>query len=568
MKPSISDFTDSVAGAVQSMSYSSPLRFSLLTLALLHAVPTLAQQPPDAGRTLQEQTPELELPKASPRFDFSIPLPDEPLPGGSEVELRSITLSGNSLFSEEHLLAVLGEYQGRAFDLAGLKGLANQLTRYYHAAGYPFARVFLPAQTLADGALRLEVVEGRYGRVAAQGDPALAAQAQAFLARLQPGEVIESRELERAALTLSDQPGVRTTPLIRPGQEIGTGDLQVQVERAERFSGAVGMDNHGNRYTGEHRGFVDLYANSPFTFGDQLSLRGLYSSEGMWFGNIDYSLPLGGSGLRAQVGYGHTYYELGKEFAGLDARGTAKVSSAGLSYPLLRSQRANLGLSATYQHKQLRDEYRQADVEQDKSSDSVPLSLQFDLRDSLAGGGVSFGALTWTHGKLHLDSQLKLADRLTAKTDGRFDKLNLDIARLQALPAGFSLYGRFSGQWSGDNLDSSEDFGLGGPGGVRAYPVGEGYGDQGWLTQVELRYALGAFSPFVFHDSGRVRLVSDPWSDVRNHRSVSGAGAGVRFNQGAWQGEASVAWRTAGGDPESDSRDRTPTVWARAQYSF
>jgi hemolysin activation/secretion protein len=43
---------------------------------------------------------------------------------------------------------------------------------------------------------------------------------------------------------------------------------------------------------------------------------------------------------------------LAKEFASLDAHGTAKVASAGLSYPILRSQRANL--VATYQSKDCR----------------------------------------------------------------------------------------------------------------------------------------------------------------------------------------------------------------------
>lgn len=179
-----------------------------------------------------------------------------------------------------------------------------------------------------------------------------------------------------------------------------------------------------------------------------------------------------------------------------------------------------------------------------------------------------FGTLTWTPGELHLDSGLRAADRLSAKSAGRFDKLNLDVARLQLLPAGFSLYGRFSGQLANDNLDSSEDFGLGGPTGVRAYPSGEGYGDEGWLSQLELRYAMGAFSPFVFHDSGRVSVAHDTWQAGDNHRSLSGAGAGLRFSQGPWQAEATVAWRTAGGKPESDSRDRVPTSWLSAQYQF
>jgi len=530
--------------------------------------PSLAQSLPDAGRILQEQVPNLELPPASPNFEFSAPTSNQVEPGGPQIQIQAVRITGNSLFTEAELLALLGEVQGQSFDLAGLQQLAARITAYYSTTGYPFARALIPAQRMTDGVLRLQVVEGRYGQISTQGEGRLGEQASAFLGSLQTGALIESKSLERATLILDDQPGIKTTPIMRPGQTLGSGDLQVQVERETLLSGEVGLDNHGNRYTGEHRGFFNLRASSPFTLGDQLSLRTLYTEEEMWYGSLDYSLPLGGSGLRAKVGYAQTYYELGKEFAGLDARGTAKVTSAGLSYPLLRSQQANLSLTATYQHKKLRDEYRATDSQQDKSSHSLPISLQFDLRDSLGGAGITFGSLAWTHGKLNLDRDLRAADRLSARSEGHFDKINLDIARLQLLPGAFSLYGRFSGQLAGENLDSSEDFGLGGPNSVRAYPAGEGYGDQGWLTQMELRYAMGAFSPFIFHDSGRVRLAHSPWQAGDNHRSLSGAGAGVRFDQGPWLAEATLAWRTAGGAPESDSRNRVPTSWLSAQYRF
>ena len=75
--------------------------------------------------------------------------------------------------------------------------------------------------------------------------------------------------------------------------------------------------------------------------------------------------------------------------------GLAQVASAGLRYPLVRSQSRNLTLGVDFQHKKLRDDYRAADVRQNKSSNRVPFRAQFDLRDGL-GGGVTYGALNWT----------------------------------------------------------------------------------------------------------------------------------------------------------------------------
>ena len=139
-----------------------------------------------------------------------------------------------------------------------------------------FRSAYLPTQALQQGALRIEVVEGKYGKVQTIGDNAALNQtAQAFLERLsQPeNQVIQSAPLERTVLILDDQPGLRATPIIRPGQTLGTGDLDVRVESTKRYTGEVGVDNHGNRYTGQNRARANLDVNSPFMLGDQITLR-------------------------------------------------------------------------------------------------------------------------------------------------------------------------------------------------------------------------------------------------------------------------------------------------------
>lgn len=545
----------------------TPIALSLALLSLPISA-ALAQTAPDAGRTLQQQAPVLEAPKPAPELRIEAPKPAPTPPGGAQVLVQSVGINGNTLFTEAELLAVLGEVAGKSYDLAGLRSLAERVGDYYHQAGYPFARGYLPPQPLDGGALRIEVVEGQYGEVKALGEGDLAADAQHFLAQLKPGELIESSALERATLILDDQPGIKAMPIIRPGQVLGTGDLDVRVERSARFTGEVGLDNQGNRYTGQTRARFNLEANSPFMLGDQVTLRSLATEGGMWFGNLGYSLPLGASGLRGQASYSHTYYELGKSFSSLNATGTADATSLGLSYPIVRSQRSNLNLSGAWQHKKLNDKQGATSSDSDKSSDSLPLTLGFDLRDGLGGGGLSYGSAVWTSGNLKLDRTLSATDATTAKTEGKFNKLSLDVARIQAVANELSVYGHLSSQWADKNLDSSERFGLGGPTGVRAYPVGEGNGDEGWLVQLELRYAMGAFSPYLFHDSGWVKVNAKPWSAGNNERSISGSGLGLRYQEGSLSADLALAWRGHGGVPQSDTTDNVPQVWLTTSYKF
>lgn len=527
--------------------------------AILIAFPVCAQTPPDTGQTLQQlQTPP-ELPPPSDGLDIEPPTQTLTAAGGPTTEVSRIEFSGNSVFSPEQLQQVVSASLGQTSDLAGLRDIAWQITRYYQQSGYPFARAFLPTQTLSDGTVQIQIVEGRYGQIIAQGEDKLVAVAQRRLDTLTAGEVIAAASLERTTLLLDDLPGLRTAPLIRPGQELGTGDLIVAVEADKRYSSDIAVDNHGNRYTGEYRTRLGLNINPLVLVGDQLQLRGMITSETLLLGSATYSAPIGAAGLSAQVGYAYTDYELGKEYAAADSTGKAHITSAGLSYPLLRSQHSNLTLSTIYQHKRLTDENLSGRTR--RTSDSLPVSLLFDHRDNLFRAGITYGSLSWTPGRI------QVKDNRNDSPEGNFHKITLDVARLQQITSSLTLFTRISGQKSDSNLDSSEDFGIGGVYGVRAYPGGEGYGDQGILAQVELRYRVKQLSPYLFYDLGHVRINKhDDGSD--NHRRIDGTGIGLRADYKNLSSDIAVAWRTRGGEPLSDSKDRDPRLWVTVGYKF
>lgn len=563
----------------QSMKKQQRPQRNALAIALALVVLPLATQvqaqttPPNAGQILQQLQPPIAAPRESKALSIQAPAASSlVLPGGAVVVLQTVSFAGNSVISQSALQDALGHVAGKSFDLAGLRGLAERISDFYRASGYPFARAVLPPQDLKLGALRIEIIEGRYGLVQAQvegsTDATVATQAQPFLSSLKPGAVIASAALERTSLLLDDLPGIKTAPVIRPGAQTGSGDLMVQVRRDKRFTGDVGLDNVGSRFTGQTRARANLNLNSPFMLGDQIRINTLVSDGQLWLGSLGYSLPVGSSGLRGNVGYSHTSYVLAtKEFADLQNNGTAVVASAGLSYPLVRSQKTNLTLSGTYQAKDLQDNKSGARYSS-KSSQSVPIALQFDNRDSVGGGGITYGSLGWTPGNLKMDIALPAGD--DNNTRGSYDKFNLDLVRLQSLPAGFSLMGRISHQSASKNLDSSEKMSLGGGGAVRAYPTGEASGDAGVLAQLELRYSAGVYAPYVFVDGGRIKTNAKPIDPTANNeRNLSGAGVGVRYQRNAWSGDATLAWRNTGGAPQADtSSDPKPRVWVNLGYRF
>lgn len=558
--------------AVPSLS-----RWVTIALGLGIGIAAQAQQAPDAGRVLQEQQSIPTPPATRPAPALNLPLTSgAPVtPGGPRVSLRAVRFAGNTRFETATLQAELGDISSTAFDLAALHELAERVSAFYRRAGFPFARAILPVQSLTEGELRIEIVEGRYGQVRAVGEADLVARAQAFLdASLVPGAVIQSQALERATLILDDQPGIRVTPVIRLGRDPGTGDLDVRIDRTPHYKGDIGYDNHGNRYTGEHRARFNLSIDSPFTLGDQISLRAMHTNEGQTLGHLGYALPIGGTGLRGNVSHSRTYYALGQDFSSLNASGTADVSSAGFTYPLVRSQALNLTLAASLQHKKLYDRQGTVGTDDGKLSNAVPLSLQFDGRDARFGSAITYGVISFTQGELSLGVRQLAADTYSGvNSEGRFGKWNLDIARIQSTPIdSLSLFARLSQQWSNKNLDSSEKQSLGGPAAVRAFPVGEASGDQAWVAQFEARWSRNAVSPYLFHDLGAVQSRSRPLglrdSPGSNRRSIAGSGIGTRFSQGDLSADLAIAWRVRGEVPQADKLSRDPRVWLTVAHRF
>jgi hemolysin activation/secretion protein len=96
-----------------------------------------------------------------------------------------------------------------------------------------------------------------------------------------------------------------------------------------------------------------------------------------------------------------------------------------------------------------------------------------------------------------------------------------------------------SGQLASKNLDVSEKMELGGMYGVRAYPEGEAFGDDGYIITIESRMQLnnlngvlpGQVQLIGFVDAGGIKANHTVWSTGDIHRNLVGAGFGLNWTR-------------------------------------
>jgi hemolysin activation/secretion protein len=135
------------------------------------------------------------------------------------------------------------------------------------------------------------------------------------------------------------------------------------------------------------------------------------------------------------------------------------------------------------------------------------------------------------------------------------------------------VFASINGQQASKNLDSPEKFSLGGPSGVRASPLAEAGGDEGYKVTLELRHSFTpALQGTLFYDWGEVTINKQAFGVLSkpNQRSLSGAGVGVNTSLAILQIRASLARRTSGGQPTSipSSAVKSSTLWVQGAKYF
>jgi hemolysin activation/secretion protein len=505
-------------------------------LALSQSV--LAQQPPTAGGQLQQIPPPPVPERTAPEIRIDKDRPP-PAPAAADVKMTvtSLRVTGAKVYPEAELLALTGFKPGSELSLFDLRAMASTIAGHYHRNGFFVAQVFLPAQDIKDGAVTFAVIEGEYGKVSVRNRTNLSDKlANRLLDGLDAGDTIAIAPLERRLLLLSDVPGVVVNSTLVPGASIGTSDLIVDVTPGQRVTGTLELDNAGNRYTGAFRVGGSINLNNPTGHGDVASLRALTSGEGLKYGRASYQTQLG----VATVGVAYTAleYRLGREFESLRAHGTAQIASVYGSYPLIRSRNTNLYAIAGFDAKTFEDETDATSTVTRRNAYVGSAGVYGNHRDSFGGGGLSTYSLTGSFGSVDIHTPAALAvDAASAQTQGQYRKLAFTAARLQNVTRRVSVYAGIYGQLASKNLDISEKMVLGGAYGVRAYPTGEAYADEGYVATFEARLLLPKILPRVpgqmhliaFADTGYASANTNAWSPGQNHRTLSGAGVGLTW---------------------------------------
>ena len=521
------------------------------------AAPSLAR--PGADVASERPKPEIGLEDRTPRYRQD--------GDDTQFTIENFIMEAPELFlNKEELTRILEEGMGEQKTMAQLRKTVDALTVYCRTHGYPAAAVYIPPQDSPDGIVVLRVLPGRYDEIALENNSRLKdSVARGIIAGLKPDDIITTEKLETALYSVSDATGTRAVGVLSPGTAFGTSKLTVRIEDSKASNTVFYLENYGSPSTGRYRyGLQETFYN-PSGTGDKVNAGVLISNGNLRNFYANYETVVGHGGSTLGAGLSRMNYEVGGELSAIGAEGRSLTFTIFGQTPLYHLTNRSLLVRYGYNYRNLTDDITKFELEGKKHTHSIYAGLVG--MQNFAGGTTLNYNTNLTVGKLSYDSEYsRFLGRLGRTHEGTFAKIEAEATAVQRLGNMTDFLVKVSGQKASRNLDSSEQFYLGGPNGVRAYAQGEGSGDEGLLTTAELRYhaPIRGLTFSTFYDVGTSHR-SKGGVTGDNQVSLRGWGLAAAYSHpGDWFARIDYA-RRIGLDPTvSEKNNAQSRIWFMA----
>ncbi len=508
---------------------------------------------------------------------------------GDKIQIKGFDFQGQTNgFTNNQLTKVIEDLIDKYLTFDEIQGAAKRIQNFYRDKGYFLAQAFIPEQEVKQGIVIIYISEGKLD----SKEPFEIKKNNLRLKKNIPESYfIEGMKgkftqqgLERAILNFNDIPGVEGRVTLKAGEDTFSTKVVIDANEGPLVTGSINLDNYGNRYTGQNRLTGTAYINNPSKIGDQIIVNMISAPTGNFnLKKLGYNFALGRDGARGNLSFNELNYKIGKDLkTSPKSEGEALTYSANMNYPILRNAIRSLLILGGFENKNMYNETTGVETS-DKSINNLKTSLIFQNIDKIYLGGYMQGIITYTNGDLDLSGSS--SDYNTdqgssgAKTNGSFNKTNLQFLRIQRIAEAIDLQILASAQLASQNLDSSEKFTLGGVGGVRAFPSGEASGDEGKKISFDLKYKpnitlINTFEEIqlgMFYDYGNIKQYKDLLNismTTPNKYSLKGWGAFLdMFSGNDYSLKLGVADSVSGNPGKtssgnnSDGKDDTWRYW-------
>lgn len=440
------------------------------------------------------------------------PTPDEKAPDIS-FTLKSVDIPPSEVLPQKDFDEITSAYVGRDVTMQDLYEMVGRINALYVERGYITCRAFLQAQTIHDGQVHLDLIEGKTGEVTIEGDRSTNKGYIRSRLGLKEGKVANINGLNKDLLRFNGTNDAQLRIALKAGEKPGTTDYVITTLEPQRTIFGVFADNAGNKTSGEYRGGFFWQDRSLTGNRDSLFL-GTTWTEGTKTFSSSYAIPLTRKGLKAGIQYSTNSVHLTDgPLEPLNVRGHSYQYTFFLNQPITTTEKvkADVGLEYGYQHS------RTDFMHMPWVDDEIKTWNLYYERINYGKSSIFYQKHGCTFGK-YTDISDENSD---------FRKYELTTLYQKIYRHGQSWTVRLDGQFTGDDyLPSAALFYIGGLYSVRGYKESILSGDSGLLFSAEYSVPISKSRKtnfFTFLDYG------DVWGESAfDDHTLVGAGIGIK----------------------------------------
>ncbi len=438
---------------------------------------------------------------------------------------------------------------GKSKSIKELSLISQKMTKDYQLNDFPLVRVILPKQELkpSGATIFFKVIDGFIEDINLEKIPKKQKKAVfRYLRELKNKKNIKNSLLERKLLLARRVAGLQLDTAFAPGTKEGATILVVEAKH-KLVSGSINFNNTQSEELGRQLGVLQTTINSPFGYGEGLTMFGLArptikgmkgsgNSVTIRGGGLSFSYPLGDNGLNTNLSYSESMTRPGGDIASLGIESNMKSGSFGLTYPL--KLRADSSWT-------IRGNITWTDELQQTNTTGIDQILSHDRLTSLRLGLSFFGC---PNGCIYFDSELsrgidvasrsasEATDIPLSRTSGtsQYHHIRINSSYSFYILTDYLMKIGLGGQYTDDALLNSEQSTVIGMDRVSALTSGAISGDKVWYVRAELNRNFSllnnlSITPYVYSAMG-VAYLNRPTAAESKETAAKSVGVGLQLN--------------------------------------
>ena len=437
--------------------------------------------------------------------------------GGVRFLLKRVEFNKSQFLSPKYLQSVAKPYLNKEVTFSDLRKLLNTINARYLHLGMLSAQAVLPPQKIRNGILKIQLVEGKLGKVMVKGGGAKGSPITIpgfFTSRLplEPGQIVNDASLAKSIDFFNRTNNVQLRAALQPGAQFGLTNVLLYAQEPKQVTLNFGVDNYGYPATGRLEGSESLNLYSPLKLDDRLNVYSV-QSQGAIDTSLVYSIPVSSIGTQVGFSYANSQYTIvNQAYAALDVKGRSNLYGLNLIQPVFANKHWLIDGGLQY---------------------------AYDSSHTLIGG-VDLGATNvnkfslgltingnWTRGAFSMVQTAMYSNGMAppAQTSHPFLYQGSFYGYYDLLP---QVYTSLLSGWQytpNNNITPDELFQVGGEYSVRGFPSYVQAGNSGFFTQMELHYQpVSFFDLYGFYDQAYI------WAPVPSYERLQSAGLGTKWS--------------------------------------